>query len=233
MISYDRRRYRFPVSVEYAKHGFLRRLGTLLRCIENTFELLPPNRDDEPPERNVRIDATINIEAFVFNVFGAIDNLAWIWVSEIQLTKSDGSAIPNGWVGLGPKNEYVRKSLPQTLQIYLSSRDVWFQHLENFRHALAHRIPLYIPPYIVSPEREEEWRSLERAIDDAMLRGDAEAEAQLKESQNKLCRFRPWMIHSFSEGSRPVAFHAQLIADFKTLEELALKILPELPDISS
>jgi hypothetical protein len=42
----------------------------------------------------------INIQAFVFNVFGSIDNLAWIWVQEKSLAKEDGSAIPSAWVGL-------------------------------------------------------------------------------------------------------------------------------------
>jgi hypothetical protein len=228
IFAYHGRNYLFPASSEYARHGFMRRVGTLLRCVENTFTILPPGRGDDPPTREELIDATINIQAFVFNVFGAIDNLAWIWVTETQL-KKDGASIPNAWVGFGPKNTFVRESLTQGFRSYLLSMDSWFDHLENFRHALAHRVPLYIPPYIVHPKREEEWRQFETKIMDAMRRGDAKAEEELKESQKALCKFRPWMIHSYSGGSRPVVFHAQLIADFMTVEEMALKLLPELP----
>jgi hypothetical protein len=230
MLAYNQRNYRFPVSSEYANHGFLRRLGTLLRSIENVFEKIPPDRGDDPPPRNDLLDATISIQAFVFNVFGAIDNLAWVWVSEAQITREDGTPLPGSWIGFGPKNVRVRRSLPERFRRYLDSVNVWFEHLENFRHALAHRIPLYIPPYTVSPDQEGDWRALEAAIMTARLRGDREREGQLAREQRALCRFRPWMTHSYSEQSRPVVFHAQLISDFLTLEELAQRLLHELPD---
>jgi hypothetical protein len=33
---------------EYIRHGFVRRLGTLKRCIENVFSIYPPDRSDKP-----------------------------------------------------------------------------------------------------------------------------------------------------------------------------------------
>jgi hypothetical protein len=229
ILGYYPRKYHRPETIEHVQHGFMRRLGTLLRCVQNTFSTLPPDRGDDPPTRDERIDATINIQAFVFNIFGAIDNLAWIWVTENALKKEDGSPLPNQWIGLGPKNVYVRNSFSKEFRNHLTSMNSWFEHLENFRHALAHRIPLYIPPYTVSPEREGEWQQLEKEIFNASMRGDSVAESKLKESQRPLCKFKPLMLHSYSEKSRPVVFHAQLIADFLTLEELALRLLAELP----
>lgn len=228
--SYYGHRFLFPESMEHAQHGFMRRLGTLLRCVRNTFRVLPPDRGDEPPERDEVLDATINIQAFTFNIFGAIDNLAWIWVTETQLKRNDGSPIPNSWIGMGPNNIHVRKSMSKEFQKYLSSLNGWFKHLENFRHALAHRIPLYIPPYTVSPDRQKEWQKFEKEIMEAVARGDVEAEAQIKQQQRPLCKFRPLMMHSYGEQSQPMVFHPQLIADFMTIEELAVKFLSELPE---
>src|SRR5712671_1522714 len=88
----------------------------------------------------------ICIQAFTFNAFACLDNLAWIWVCEKKLTTEQGDPIPAGKVGLGKKCKLVRRSLPADIRKYLKSLDAWFDHLENFRHALAHRIPLYIPP---------------------------------------------------------------------------------------
>jgi hypothetical protein len=229
LLSYNNRNYRFPLAKEYAQHGFLRRLGTLARCIENTFRALPPERDEEIPTREERVDATINIQAFIFNIFGAIDNLAWIWVIETELNKKDGSPLSNAHVGFGPKNFYVRQSLPPAIQEYLKTMDPWFRGLEDFRHSLAHRIPLYVPPYTVDPSDEREWQALEQQIFAASLRGDASTKARIEAEQKRLCRFRPWMKHSYSEQSRPIVFHAQLVTDFMTLEEFAIKLLPELP----
>ena len=106
--AYLTRNYNDARAQEYAHHGFSRRLKILVRCIDKIFEILPPDRTNLPTSEELS-DATINLQAFVFNVFGSVDNLAWIWVAEKNLTKDDGSPIPNGWVGLSEKNKLVRR----------------------------------------------------------------------------------------------------------------------------
>jgi hypothetical protein len=56
---------------------------------------------------------------FDVNVFGSIDNLAWIWVQEKPVRHENGSPIPNSWVGLGKDNNFVRSSLSAEFQQYL------------------------------------------------------------------------------------------------------------------
>src|SRR5579872_1774027 len=81
-----------PHAVEYARQGVPRRLKVLTRCIINVFTGIPPERD-ELPSREALSDATINIQAFVFNVFGAVDNLAWLWMHQIGQKRQDGTPI--------------------------------------------------------------------------------------------------------------------------------------------
>ncbi len=211
---------------EHAQHGFSRRLETMARCIDNTFMTLPPDNEDFPEKEDL-LDATINIQSFVFNAFGCIENLAWIWVSEKGLTKDDGSPIPKGWVGLGKKNKLVRRSFSPEFLEYLKTWDAWFNHLENFRHALAHRIPLYIPPYVVSGDNEAAYQEIEDCKQEAFARMDIAEHNRLSAKQKALCVFRPWMMHSFEEKTIPVVFHVQLLADFNTIEELGQKMLEE------
>src|ERR1700724_2202963 len=85
-------------SCEYVLHGFLRRLGTLQRCIENVYSIYPPERSDIP-SRNECIDLAINLQSFIFNVFGCIDNLAWIWVKEKQVNDSRGRLLRDQQIG--------------------------------------------------------------------------------------------------------------------------------------
>ncbi len=212
---------------EHAQHGFSRRLKTLVRCIENIFEILPPDRTD-PPTSEELSDAGINLQAFVFNVFGCVDNLAWIWVYEKYLKKDDGSPIPNEWVGLRKKNRLVRKSFSPEFLGYLDGLDEWFDHHDDFRHALAHRIPLYVPPYVVTPDKEAAHQELENRKTAALYRTDLEDYDRLSVEQDALGVFRPFMTHSIEEGARRVVFHAQLLADFNTIEELGRKMLEEL-----
>jgi len=129
---------------EHAAHGFCRRVTTLGRCIHNVFELIPPEKEGLP-ERDVVTDTEINLQAFLFNVFGALDNLAWIVRQEKGLMKPNGKSLGFDDTGLGPK-KLIRSLVSGKLATYLASFDPWFEYLEQFRHALAHQIPIYVPP---------------------------------------------------------------------------------------
>jgi hypothetical protein len=110
---------------EFATEGFPRRLKIMVRCIDNVFGTLPPDRV-ALPSRDELSDATINIQSFLFNVFGSIDNLAWIWMCERGQKRADGTPIPDTHVGLGPNNSSVRATLSRDFQEYLAGLEKWF-----------------------------------------------------------------------------------------------------------
>lgn len=101
--------YKTPSGREYATHGFLRRFNTMRHCIERVFAILPPEQDQRPSDA-VLFDATIFLQAFIMKLFGALDNLAWIWVSEKPLR------VGRRRVGLGPRCEAVRGSFSQEMR---------------------------------------------------------------------------------------------------------------------
>jgi hypothetical protein len=72
------------------------------------------------------------------------------------------------------------------------------------------------------------YRDLENRKTDALARGRPEDYDRLSAEQDALGVFRPIMTHSFEERARHVVFHAQLLADFNTIEELGWKMLEEL-----
>jgi hypothetical protein len=216
-----------PRAMEYARQGVPRRLKVLARCITNVFTGIPPERN-ELPSRDALSDATINIQSFVFNVFGAVDNLAWVWMHQNGQKRQDGTPIPDGHIGHGPNNTSVRATLSQELRDYLATLDKWFEHLADLRHALAHRIPLYIPPYVIEEKDHAVYRELEAKMTEAATKHDFAEYDRLAGEQMKLGRFRPWVQHSFEENAQPIVFHAQMLADFNTVDELARKMLMEL-----
>jgi hypothetical protein len=248
LISYGEREYKNLRAKEYATHGFLRRLQTLVRCIDNVFELLPPDLAEPPTHRNP-LDATINVQAFVFNVFVCIDNLVWIWVQEKPVEKEGGTPIPSGWVGLRKNNTFVRGSnstwntssliavgggagstttLSDGFQEFLNKLDDWYDYLESFRHTLAHRIPLYIPPYTIPTDKEADHYELLAGKFDALKRRDREEYQRFEARRKALAAFTPIMTHSFEDKAKVINFHGQLLIDFFTIEELADKMLGEL-----
>jgi hypothetical protein len=225
--TYHLRQFKNARAKEFASHGFTRRLKVMAHCIDNVFQTIPPDRADLP-SRDELTGATINIQGFVFNVFGAIDNLAWIWMCEHGQKRRDGAPIPNRYVGLGPDNESVRSTLSQDLRDYLKGLDQWFEHLTTLRHALAHRIPLYIPPYVIAKPDEAAYQDYETKMTEAIKQHQFAEYDRLSAEQMKLGRFRPWVQHSFEEGAKPVVFHPQMLADFNTLGELGHKMIKEL-----
>ena len=230
MPHYSKRQYRTGASREFAVQGFLRRMGTLKRCIENVFELLPVDFTGVPDKKTVD-DSVIAVQAFIFNVFGCLDNLAWIWVEEKQVRKADGQKLPRNWVGFGSKHVTVRESFGEDFQNYLATRADWFSHLENYRNALAHRIPLYIPPYCVKPENEARYHELDQMIFADTLAANTAAKAQHEAEQDALKFFKPFMKHSFEENAPIMIVHAQMLADFLTVDEFAWKIRGQLDQI--
>lgn len=226
-IEFVTRKYKTDRGREFGQHGFPRRTKILNRCVDNVFRILPPARKSVPSEKE-RCDAEISIQAFIFNAFAAVDNLAWIWVSEQALTDQKGRPIKNHAIGLMKEHELVRGSFSGDFQKTLQSFDPWFEHLQNYRHALAHRIPLYIPPFAIHEKDVEKYHNLEKEKTKALAESNIDKHKKLSDEQMVLAEFRPYMQHSFSEGAKTVVFHPQLIADLKTIAELADGILAEL-----
>ncbi len=206
---------------------FLRRVRTIVRCITNVYGLLPPEKT-EIPENDTRHDAEINIQAHLFNVFGAVDNLAWVWVKEKNITRENGKELRYKDIGLGTKNDEVRGSLSADFNKRLEEFKDWFEGVENYRHALAHRIPLYIPPYNILEANVHAYNKLGQQMSEAFQKLDFDEYYHLEEQQKALANFKPWIKHSFIEKSRTGWFHAQMLADFNTIHDLGMMMHKEL-----
>jgi hypothetical protein len=173
-------------------------------------------------------DLAINLQGFVFNIFGCLENLAWVWVKEKDIRDSKGEPLVNSQIGFGGKYKFVRKSFSDDFRHYLDGLSEWFSQMEGFRHALAHRIPLYVPPYIVNDEEVAKEQELEQSRREALRRHEFDKYERLTNELDAIGKFVPWMTHSFSEKSRQVVFHPQIIADWNTVVEISEKFLAEL-----
>jgi hypothetical protein len=219
------RMYKSGRGREYGVHGFGRRLGVLVRAIDQVYAILPPDREDIP-ERDEVIDATIAIQSFVLNTFGCLDNLAWIWVHEKDIREKDGTELDRKKVGLGSKR--LRETYTDDFRAYLDGYHQWFEHLKDLRDSLAHRIPLYVPPFIIRPENVDVYNGLEHQSGEALRRRDFREYDRLQSEQKNLGLFRPWMTHSQLESAPRVVFHPQLLADFNTVDEVGRMMLDQL-----
>lgn len=226
--SYIRHSFTNERAREFANHGFCRRVGMLIRSIDVVFEQLPPELDEIPAHNEVD-DATIAIQSFLMNTYGCLDNLAWIWVHEAGIRNPNGSEIDRKRVGL--LSPIIKHSLPSSFRSYLDTRNDWFEHIKNFRDSLAHRIPLYIPPFMVSSEHADEYQRLDNALFEALRHGDLNTCDSVRAEQRRFTFFRPWMTHSFYENAPKVIFHSQILNDGLTIDEIGQVSLRELASI--
>ncbi len=209
---------------ELGTQGFLRRVKIMMQCVDQLFECLPLDRPQAIlPEEEAILGAEIAAHAFLVNVYGAIDNLAWVWVCEKNVQDQKGQVVKQGNIGFLRGNTIVRASLPTELQIYLAERDKWLDYVADWRHPLAHRVPPYIPPFCVDPSNEDAYQKLEREMLTQLLAGNVADYEETKQKQKQLGFFRPWLQGSFNEKG-PIWVHQQMLVDFNTIHEMGLKV---------
>jgi hypothetical protein len=208
---------------EYMLHGVGRRLWLLQRCVDNMFRLFPASRVEKLSDDD-RLDLEINLHAFLINTYGIIENIALAVAYENALVGDDCERKLNAKkVSLFSRR--FRRLLNPQLHSYLSGQTLgnWYrQYAKNYRDALAHRIPPYVPPAAVNDDEEQRFKNLEREMQ--AERDPSRIEA-LQQEQARLGTSNPLFVHSFSEKANFVYLHPQLIADFRTVEEMLNKTI--------
>ena len=202
----------------YLSYGVMRRTSVIVRSIKNVFAIFPIDRIELLSMDELH-DIDINMHAFYVNIFGLLDNLAWVLIHEKKLTtKIDKKA-----VGLYAKK--TQKHLTENFRSYLNTDTMikWHnEYLKNYRDALSHRIPLYLPPKTLTPEQTLQYQQIENKIEECYKTGDFETIEKLHKEQDCIGDVCFAVSHDLSE-SKAIALHPQLIADFNTIEEIVEK----------
>lgn len=196
---------------EHLLHGAGRRLGVIKKSIENIFNEFPPTTT-RPLSRDVLHDVQINLHAYVMNLYGIFDNWAWAFIYRHDLLLQVG-----GKHGVGLFHKNTTMYLPQPLRDYLSSETItrWHEkYLKSYRDALAHRIPLYIPPAEFTPEESDRYNQIETEKIELIKAMAWQRLDELYEEQANIGRPSFVFLHSYEEEPpKPVLFHPQLLCD--------------------
>lgn len=204
---------------EYLLHGVGRRLQIINRCLKNIFTIFPPIREKLLNSEELA-DININLHAFFINVYGVLDNLAWVVVYEnkkdIEINKRD----------VGLFNKTMKQFYSKDFSEYLCSdlMEKWGdQHLVNYRDALAHRIPLYVPPKTLTPEQIQFEKEMDEKIKQCIELYDFDSADKLNNEKEALGSVAPFFTHSLTENTFYTNIHFQTLADFNTVEEIIKK----------
>lgn len=210
---------------EYLAHGVMRRISIITRCIENIFVIYPPDRTNKltKEERN---DVCVNLHSFFINIAGILDNIAWVIAFEVgaYIDQSNRKVHRND-VNLFGKR--FKRYVPAKIKAFLKQQTItdWYlKYSKNYRDALAHRIPLYVPPAILNAKEAEEYKRLEESIASlnlASIEGQ-EKWTEIMGRQRALGTAQPLFTHSVhpDEEGGAVYLHPQILADFETIKSI-------------
>ncbi len=210
---------------EYVLHGVCRRLMIVRKCIENIFTIYPLSRASLLNNEE-RTNLEINLHAFLINVHGIPDNLAWAYVLEHD--SEINPKLKEGQVGLFKKE--TKKHLPiEVLEcvnaaVLLTWRK---QYAKVYRDALAHRIPPYIPPSVLTPMHQVQYKELEAHMMQAIREGDIDRATKLLNEQHAIGSICGAFKHSHSE-SEGMLLHPQIIVDAKTVMHIVSAVQPHI-----
>jgi hypothetical protein len=206
---------------EFLLQGVNRRLRILFRCVRSIFRLFPPDKVDLLDD-DARVDVQINLHAFLINVYGLTENLALAIAYENDLVGEKG----DGKLDIRKVNLFrreFRKLLHPNLRSYLQDRKIvsWYnEYAKNYRDALAHRVPPYVPPSSLDEMERKQSEDIQKRLSQLSWEQDLDQAEFLQQQQQSLGRANPLFVHSFADESKPVYLHLQVIADFNTVEEL-------------
>jgi hypothetical protein len=153
-----------------------------------------------------------------------LDNLGWVFVLENGLFGSrKHGKLDRKDIGLFNKN--TQSHLPENLRTCLRTDPIsaWYStYTKNYRDAVAHRIPLYLPPADLDSEEAEKYIALEAqmAALDTSNTETLNTYKQLLDEQQRLGQPSLTFQHCCREENGAMLLHAQVINDYVTIEEI-------------
>jgi hypothetical protein len=204
----------------FLQQGVLRRLSIIERCVLKIYQIFPPDRTKFLSEDELD-DIVINLRAFVVDVYGILDNLAWVCVLEGAMPDLEKNRLK-----IGLYKEATKQYLPQKLRdyVYSDSTRRWFdEYAKVYRDSAAHRIPPYIPPKQMTPEEAKRFNELEKNSWEAlMIRRDVDEHELIKKEQRTLGAVSALVGLSLSgeDYAHPFWLHPQILCDSMTIHEI-------------
>lgn len=186
----------------------------------------------EPLSPYEATDCAIHLNAYYLNLRGALDNLAWVLQYEWQLlpgVTEDGASGRQKCNLFNTRFLAARQSQYPELASLLDQHRNWARELAEFRDPAAHRVPIYVPPSVItSQEQMDKFRRIEAQADAAPSeRGDRPISEIYREAQ-AVADFMPVMIISTPQGLEIRLISEQVRSDHDKYLTIAREVVDAL-----
>lgn len=194
-------RARTTGGVQYLRYGAGRRLLMMWHAYQNVVGCSTPPRRVKPLSADESGELTRDLNVIYLNIRGTLDNLALALLHEYAQEKLKKIHPAN--IGLF-KSCITADARFDRLSPVLNAHCSWNLDLAERRDPSAHRIPLAIPPQVLTPEEGSRYEQLVNEYLQAARDLDfAGADEKLKQTE-RIGRFSPYFIHDIEKGPIPI-----------------------------
>jgi hypothetical protein len=198
----------------FLRYGAARRLQMMLWSYATITSTAPPDRMD-PLSDYERRTLSRDINVIYMHMRGVLDNFAWCFLFENEpslieeLHKNDISLF----------SKKIRKKTEfQPFWEEIDRHQDWNKKLKGRRDPVAHRIPLYVPPSILTPDEAVQYeQALQTHTELTITRDFDGADAAFRQT-DQIGRFFPCFMHDPNFG--PVPIYPTVPADMAHLIRL-------------
>ena len=211
------------------KYGLARRLRILHLGFAAIVDVAHPRRK-EPLSDAEQLDVTLHLNSFYLHIRGCLDNLAWCLAHELQLfgTEMQEEAVAQKVNLFGePFLRRLSRVAADTVD-FVRQHAHWHSDLKRVRDPVAHRIPIYAVPAVLTEDAVECYRSVYQRAEEARTVGNLDLAERLFEELNDIGDYIPYFAHSPSAANGVRKIYPQVADDLSTVLALAESVIAHL-----
>lgn len=187
---------RFSKEAEhFLRFGVMRRLRMLMSSFRSFQGIIMPARvvplTQEQSDKVCR-----DLNAIYINILGLLDNYVWVMVHHAGGDATKAAAPMS--IGLFKPKLAADPALTAVVQA-LAPYATWEQDVKTRRNPAAHRMPLYVPPAVYTPEDVAEGERYEQLMSAALRAQEFEKLSDLRAASRRIGTLAPVFLHDPGE----------------------------------
>lgn len=205
---------------KHAERGIGRRLSILRVNIRHILRLTDRPKD-APLYGEAQNELGMHLNSFYIQLHGLLDNLAWLLAYELNMfgPVSEDDVAARRKVGLFLR-DFRAKLTHEDTKALLERHAEWYEVTRSLRDLIAHRVPLYAVPCILSREEGERFNRLYEEELQALAAGQLECSQTLHNEKFTIGEYHP--VFCQEEKGQPILapIREQVEQDSKVVIEI-------------
>jgi hypothetical protein len=160
------------------------------------------DRRTEPLLVNEQHTLSREINIIYMHLRGVLDNFAWCFLYERQPVLAD--TIHRFDVGLFSQKFRKQCTAFSEVEDEITVHDVWNEEVKERRDPVVHRIPLYVPPALITQEEAKTYRALNNQFNEKLNSLELDEANRAFDEMNTIGTYYPYFVHHPNEPHIPI-----------------------------